>query len=177
MEGGIHLCVLLDANCNFSPELLGEEGPVRGVSNSSSHGCVAWMGSCGAAPWKGRKIKVVELTRLFVGTRSCWRRPLFPRQACPDGSEQGKLGLLFPRVPLGSGLWRPRCPQGRVPLPLSAGVIYTVSCPGKFRSLTLRGWFPLSCPAAFGSSRRARQQPGRTPRAGWRCWPGPGGKV
>lgn len=48
-------------------------------------------------------------------------------------------------------------PQGlRVPLPLPVGVIYTVSCPGKFRSLTLPGWFPLSCPAPIGSSSRAR---------------------
>lgn len=43
----------------------------------------------------------------------------------------------------------------RVPLPLPAGVIYTVSCPGKFRSLTFPGWFPLSCLAPIGSSHRA----------------------
>nr|XP_041577151.1 uncharacterized protein LOC116809334 [Taeniopygia guttata] len=179
VEGGIHLCVLLDANRDFSPVLSGEEGPVRGISGSSSHGCIARMGSGGAAPWKGSKIKVVELTRLFVGTRSFWRDPLFLRQARPGGteSEQGKLGSLLPRVPLGSGLWRPRCPQGRVPLPLSAAVIYTISCPGKFRSLTLLAWFPLSCPAPFGSSRRAQQQPGRTARAGWRCQAGPGREV
>lgn len=84
--------------------LSGEEGPVRGISGSSSPGCIAWMGSCGTAPWKGRKVKVMELTRLFVGTRSCWREPLFLRQAHPDGSEQGKLAPLFPRVPLGSVL-------------------------------------------------------------------------
>lgn len=84
--------------------LSGEEGPVRGVSGSSSCGCVARMGSCAAAPWKGRKVKVVELTRLFVGTKSCWREPLFLRQAHPDRSEQGKLGPPFPRLLLGSGL-------------------------------------------------------------------------
>lgn len=87
MEGGVHLCVLLDANWDFSPVLLGEEAPVRGISRSSSRGCVAQMGSCGAASWKGRKIKIMELTRLFVGTRSCWREPVLPRQAHPDGSE------------------------------------------------------------------------------------------
>lgn len=76
VEGGIHLCVLLDADWDFSPVISGEEGPVRGVSSSSSHGCIAWVGSCGAALWKGRKIKVVELTRHFVGTRCCWREPV-----------------------------------------------------------------------------------------------------
>lgn len=60
-EGGIHLCVF-GCNWDFSPLLLGEEGPVRGISGSSSHG----MGSCGAAPWKGSKAKDVEA---FCGHR------------------------------------------------------------------------------------------------------------
>lgn len=73
-----------------------------------------WDGQLWCCSMEEKQGKVMELTRLFVGTRSCWREPLFPRQARADGSEseQGELGLLFPRVPLGSGLWRPRCPQG-----------------------------------------------------------------
>lgn len=72
---------------------------MRGTSGSLSHGRVAHVGTCGAAPWKGRKIKVVELTRLFVGTRSCWGEPLFPRQAGSDGRRAGKAG---PAVPAGA---------------------------------------------------------------------------
>lgn len=30
-------------------------------------------------------------------------------------------------------------------------IIYTIYCPGKFRSLTLLSWFPFSCPVPFGS--------------------------
>lgn len=47
VEGRIHVCVLLDVNWDFGPVLLGEQDPVRGISGSSSHGHVAWMGSSG----------------------------------------------------------------------------------------------------------------------------------
>lgn len=58
--------------------------------------------------------------------------------------------------------WLPRVP---LPLPHSpAGVIYTVSFPGKYRSWTLPGWFPFSCPAPIGSCHR--EQPHGAGRGG-----------
>lgn len=87
------------------------------------------------------------------GTSDCSSPGLLPTDAI-------RIRVVEAMLPLNhrpQGLW--------VPLPLPVGVIYTISCPGKFRSLTLPGWFPLSCPAPIGSSSRARA-------LRYRWWPG-----
>lgn len=229
---------------------------------------VAWMGSCGVGPWKGRRTDRNGGAHAafcsmsccpdggWAGTAACSTaqpRPLpvqplvcaegqgrtrAPRYGqvpgscsrCPGVLESAEASLpaspdpvraLAMRLHFGAGSsgWEQarkprgllpgppghRCREDRgcgghaateppalrpprqqwVPLPLPAGVIDTVSCPGKFRSLTLPGWFPLSCPAPIGSSHRPEPHHAGSGRAaacpcqrvGWRCWPGPGKDV